>query len=44
MDFFKIYDNEDGFWCVGIRDMAEEITFFHDRVMFLLVAIVLVVL
>ena len=35
-------------WCWGFQDMAdpvaEEIIFFHDRVMFLLVIIVTVVL
>lgn len=48
MKFLKMFQDGAEAWCLGFQDMAdpvaEEIIFFHDRVMFLLVIIVTVVL
>ena len=48
MSVLKMFQDGAKVWCLGFQDMAgsvaEEIIFFHDRVMFLLVIIVTVVL
>lgn len=48
MRFLKMFQDGAEAWCLGFQDVAdpvvEEIVFFHDRVMFLLVIIVTVVL
>jgi len=48
MGFLKMFQDGAEAWCLGLQDMAdpvvEETIFFDDRVMFLLVIIVTVVL